>query len=368
LEIINKKGVFKMAENNTETTGYKTTLAKMNDLFFPQIVEQLENNKITFSQYAKSCTINAISAINSVLDAQGISWSDPQLDRSTVTQILLSVATLQLNPTASPREVYFQIRNVAVKDADGKTSWKKKIEMGIEGDGYDSLLSRFGRNVKTVYPYWLVRENDDFTYPAFNGLDMTPPQWIPKGNGKVVKVVYPIQHTDGAVNYYIAEREDVKKNLIAHISNNLMNETFGIITGKKKDGKDRTRYDATEEEKTQIAAKKKEILTQAKALDLEALLDSDDFDKYISPAWKEEQSREQMIIRKMRNNIVKKIPKDFSTSLEAEIYSENSDETYRAHRAEMIEAEVQPLNDVDFTDVDDSKIDKSTGEINQPEF
>ena len=204
------------------------------------------------------------------------------------------------------------------------------------------------------------------TYPAFNGLDMTPPQWIPKGSGKVVKVVYPIQHTDGAVNYYIAEREDVKKNLIAHISNNLMNETFGIITGKNKDGKDRTRYDATEEEKQQIAAKKKEILTQAKSLDIESLLESDDFDKYISPAWKEHS--EQMIIRKMRNNIVKKIPKDFSSSFVAEIYSENSDETYRAHRAEMIEAEVQPLNDVDFTDVDDSQIDKSTGEINQPEF
>ena len=199
---------------------------------------------------------------------------------------------------------------------------------------------------------------------------MPPPQWTPKGTGKAVRVVYPIQHTDGAVNYYIAEREDVKKNLIAHISNNLMNETFGIVTGKNKDGKDRTRYDATDEEKAQIAEKKKALLAQAKTLDLDSLLDCADFDKYISPAFKEEHSREAMIIRKMRNNIVKKIPKDFATSLEAELYNVNSDESYKAHRAEMIEAGEQPLQDVDFVEIDGNSVDAGTGEIvkPQPEF
>ena len=357
-------------ENNEEKKVFKTKLTKANDRYLPMIVEQLENNEIALSPYAKSCTLNAIAAINAVLDTNGVSWDDPQLDQSTVTQILLSVATLKLNPNASPREVYFQLRSVSVKGADGKQAWKKKIEMGIEGDGWDSLLSRFGRNVKTVYPYWLVRENDEFSYPTFNGLDMTPPQWTPKGGGKAVKVVYPIQGKDGIVNYYIAERSDVKRNLIAHISNNLMNETFGIITGKNKDDKDRTRYDATEEEKKQIAEKKREILTKAKSLELEALLDSAEFDNYISPAWKEEQSREAMIIRKMRNNIVKKIPKDFATSLEAEMYNVNIDETYKEHRAEMIEAGEQPLHDVDFVEVDGNKVDTSTGEVvkSQPEF
>ena len=346
-------------KNTPENTEYKTTLAKINDIYFPMIVQQLENNKIEFSQYAKSCTINAISAINNVLDAQGISWNDSQLDRSTVTQILLSVATLQLNPAASPREVYFQIRNVSIKGTDGKQTWKKKIEMGIEGDGFDSLLSRFGRNVKTVQPFWLVREEDSFAYPSFNGLDMTPPQWTPKGKGKVVRVVYPIIYKDNTVNYHIAERDDVKKNLIAHISNNMMNETFGICAD---------RYKADEEQKKQIAEKKKEILTKAKALELDALLDCADFDAYISPAWKE--NSEAMIIRKMRNNIAKKIPKDFSSSLEAEMYNINSDETYKAHNVEMLEAGEQPLHDVDFVEIDGNKVDESTGEVvkAQPEF
>ncbi|MEI7808694.1 MAG: hypothetical protein WCJ07_09450, partial [Verrucomicrobiota bacterium] len=46
------------------------------------------------------------------------------------------------------------------------------------------------------------------------------------------------------------EREDVKANLMAHISNNLMNVTFGIA---------KKRYDATPEQQAQIDAKKKAI-------------------------------------------------------------------------------------------------------------
>ena len=350
-----------MSENTNvtkETKIAKTQLAKVNDTYLPMITDQLENNSITFSTYAKSCVVNALSAINAVLDAQGINWGDKQLDTNGITQILLSVAALQLNATANPRECYFQIRNVSAKDADGKQVWKKKIEMGIEGDGFDALVTRFGRDVKKVYPHWLVREDDDFKYPRYAGLELTPPEWQPKGTGKVVRVVYPIQSTDNTVDYYIAERADVKKNLMAHISNNLMNETFGICAD---------RYKADDKQKTEIAAKKKELLAKAKELDLDALLDSSDFDKYISPAWKEEQSRESMIIRKMRNNIVKKIPKNFASSLEAELFNENSDETYKAYNAEYIEVESQELEPVAL--IDETKTDMVTDEVkSQPEF
>jgi hypothetical protein len=214
---------------STETKNIaKTQLAKVNDTYLPLITNQLEDNNITFSEYAKSCVVNAISAINSVLDTAGLTWGDKQLDTNGITQVLLNVAALQLNATANPSECYFQIRNVSTKDADGKSVWKKKIEFGIQADGYDSLVSRFGRDVKKVYPHWLVREDDEFKYPRYVGLELTPPEWQPTGTGKVVRVVYPIQSTDGCVDYYISERADVKRNLIAHISNNLMNETFGV--------------------------------------------------------------------------------------------------------------------------------------------
>ena len=56
----------------------------------------------------------------------------------------------------------------------------------------------------------------------------------PTGKGKVVRVVYPIEMSDGTIEYHIAEREDVVKNLIAHINQNLMNETFGIAKRKRR--------------------------------------------------------------------------------------------------------------------------------------
>ena len=349
-----------MSENKTEKKEFKTNLTKVNEAYLPMITNQLENNNITLSEYSKSCVANAISAINNVLDTNGVTWGDASLDTNGITQILLSVAALQLNATANPRECYFQVRNVAVKGADGKTTvWKKKIEMGIEGDGFDALVSRFGRDVKKMYPHWLVREDDDFKYPRYAGLEMTPPEWNPKGTGKVVRVVYPIQSTDGTVDYYIAERADVKRNLIAHINNNMMNETFGVCAD---------RYKATDAQKVEIAEKKREILNKAKELDLDALLDSAEFDKFISPAWKEEQSRESMVIRKMRNNITKKIPKDFSSSLQAEIYNETSDEAYKTYAAEYEVVEDEPLEPVALID-DGIKVNLDTGEVKgQPEF
>ena len=339
-------------------TNFKTQLAKVNDAYLPLITGQFENNNIEFSEYAKSCTLNAISAINNVLDAQGINWNDTSLDTSNMTQVLLTVATLQLNATATANEVFFQIRNVSSKGADGKTVWKKKIELGVQSEGWDALLSRFGRNVQRVYPHWLVREDDDFKYPRYVGVELTPPEWIPKGTGKVVRVVYPILSTDNTVDYYIAEREDVKRNLIAHITNNLMNETFGICAD---------RYKATDEQKQQIAVKKRELLNKAKEFDLEGLLDNPEFDKYISPAWKEEQSRESMIIRKMRNNIVKKIPKSFASSLENEIFNENTDEAYKLHKAELLEVANNDLEDAVIVDVDETT-EETTEPAAKPEF
>ena len=228
----------------------------------------------------------------------------------------MQIAQLQLNASVSPRECYFTLRSV--KQADG--SWKKVIELGIEGAGNDAIISRFGKNVKKVYPFWSVREDDDFVYPKYNGIEMTPPQWTPHGKGKVSKVVYPILHDDNTIHYYIAEREDVRKNLLAHINNNLMNETFGIA---------QDRYSATPKQLQEINARKKKLKDKAKGLSLEEMLDDEELEKYISPAWKEDFSRESMIERKMRNNVVKKIPKDFGNPYIQDTFDMATDSTYR---------------------------------------
>lgn len=339
---------------HTETAPAKkefgTQLTKVNDTFMPLILSQMQKNSIEMSPYAKTCVLHAISSINSVLDKAGISWNSAELDKSTVSDILIKVACFQLNAAASPREVYFQTRNV--KGADG--SWKKQIEMGIEGDGNDALLARFGRDVVEVGQFWKVREKDDFTYPTFNGLDMDPPKWTPKGGGKIVRIVYPIikGSKDGKrrVEFYISEREDVIKNLIAHINSNMMNETFGFAESKRK---------ATNDQKIKIEARKRELLKRANDLGLDAALDDSELQPWISPAWTEFHSRESMIERKMRNNAIKKIPKDFGNGALETMFEEATDDVYRSTARE--------IRDNANRDMIDVQVDKNTGEVVNPE-
>ena len=95
----------------SEKRQFDTALTKINDAFFPMIERQLTGNGIQMDDYAKTCVLNAISSINNALDEKGISWNDPQLDQSNITQRLLRVASLKLNSAASPNEVFFQRSN-----------------------------------------------------------------------------------------------------------------------------------------------------------------------------------------------------------------------------------------------------------------
>lgn len=330
-----------MTEQNQVTEQkkpFETGLTKISNTFFPMIESQLTGNGIKMDDYAKQCVMSAISSINAVLDTKGIAWNDPSLDKSNVAQNLLTVASLKLNAAASPREVYFQTRNVK-KKVNGKDVWIKQVEMGIEGDGNDAILSNFGRGVKEVHQYWLVRADDKFVYPYYKGIEMQPPEWQPTGKGEVVRIVYPISKASGQIEYHIAEREDVARNLIAHINNNLMNETFGIA---------KSRFDATPDQKKKIDAKKREILKKVQDLGMKAL-DDETVQEYISPAWKDPQSRESMIIRKMRNNVVKKIPKDFGNAFVEMTYDEAEDDSYSRVRREVNEHANQELIDVEPT-------------------
>ncbi|MDT2635485.1 hypothetical protein P7D52_07890 [Enterococcus dongliensis] len=289
---------------------FKSQLAKINDTYMPQIETQLRGNGIHMTEYQRTVVINAISSINEMLVKEALSIGD--IDQSNITQTLMNVAALQLNAAATPREVYFIKRNQ--KNKDGNKI--QVIEMGIEGDGNDAILSRFGRNIKTVHRHWEVRKGDEFTYPGYAGLEVTPPTWLPKGEGEVIRVVYPIEYNDGQVEYFISEREDVKSNLLAHMYNNLMWDS------KKVD-------------------KKAKIKEFAENHSLDEILNSEDMQTLgnISPAWKEPQSREAMIVRKMRNRIVKKIPKDFSNAYIQSVV-ESVEDDFAARQYSRKEAEI----------------------------
>ncbi len=108
--------------------------------------------------------------------------------------------------------------------------------------------------------------------------------------------------------------------------NNLQNETFGICAD---------RYKATDAQKAQIETKKKEIMKKVSEIgELEAVIDCEELRPYISPSYYETQSRESMIIRKMRNNVMKSIPKKWDNPVQAYEYN-TMDATYREVQEEI---------------------------------
>lgn len=286
---------------------------------------------LKFDDYSKQCVMASMSAIYSLVTTNKEAMEN--LQGSNLRQVIGQVASLKLNANAVPRECYFQLRT----KSDGNGKYHKEIELGIEGDGNDAILRQFGVNVKKVHPVWKVREGDIFSYPKHRGLETVPPEWEEVGQSlKVARVVYPVEMNDGSVEYLIAERKSVKTNLFAHIRNNLMNETFGLVTGKNSKGKERTRYDATPDEKKAIEAKKQEIYEALrKCATVDDMLACEVARPYISAAWLD--TPESMIERKMRNNAIKKYPKNFNNMASESLLQ--MDETYQQVQEEIAENE-----------------------------
>lgn len=324
-----------MSEQNNKTE-FETRLVKVNNTYLGMIEKQLDSHQISLTAYGKNCVINAISAINELLETQGLYFGHPDLDTGTLTTALISVATLELNAKATNREIYFLIRNKQIKMPDGKgTKWVKQIELNLEGDAHETLAAKYGRGIKTICPYWAVRENDEYVPFRMKGLEMTAPEWTPKGEGKYVRVVYPVIMENGTVNFYTAERTDIVNNLKAHIRNNLMNETFGICSD---------RYKATDAEKAKIEERKQALLDMLVGKDIEGIIGTAELQPYISPAWLD--STEAMVLRKLRNAVCKKIPKDFGkNSFVQEVYEKTNDIVYTETLEEIKENQnALPLN------------------------
>src|SRR5699024_6119405 len=120
----------------------------------------------------------------------------------------------------------------------------------------------------------------------------------------------------------------------------------------------RTRYDATAEEKKKIDARKKELLAKLEDRELEELIADPEFESYISPAWKSPQSRESMIVRKMRNNVTKKIPKDFGNAYVAMKYQEQDDDVTTRVRKDVTEQTAS--EEYDFDEPEETAEQEST--------
>lgn len=313
-----------MAEKNevAKKQEFTTGLSQWTNTITGLVSRDFGQNGVQYDEYSKQCAMNAMGAIfQLVQNTDKVDMNN--LNTSNLREIVAQCASLKLNANAMPREVFFQLRS---KQVGGQ--WVKMVEMGVEGDGNDALLRQFGNNVDTVYPVWLVKDGDDFTYPRRRGIEIEPAEWTPKGlSDKTVRVVYPVKLKDGTIDYLIAEREPVRTNLIAHIKNNMLNETFGICAD---------RYKATPKQKEEIKVKKAEILSAIRECEtLEDILNCEVAKPYISAAWLD--TPEAMIIRKMRNNAIKKFPKNLNNMASNSLLQ--LDETYKASQEEIAQNE-----------------------------
>lgn len=341
-----------MADTKQALAGKKaftTSLSEWSNAITGLIIDDYKSCGMNMDDYSKECAMEAMTSIYSLVK-NNPKVNMGNLDTSNLRGIVKRCASLKLNASAYPRECYFQLRNVNVgKDENGKDIWQQQVEMGIEGSGYDSLLGNFGKDVKQVYPYWVVKEGDEYIPPKHKGLEVTPPEWEEKGlSSKAVRVVYPVKLTDGTVTYLMADRDSVKVNLLAHVKQNMMNATFGICED---------RYKATPKQKEEIKAKKNEILDALRACaTVDDMLQCEVARPYISGAWLD--TPESMIQRKMCNNATRKYPKNYDPmARQAQL---QMDEVYQSAQEEIEEN----ANSVDFDEAIEAQATEVQDESN----
>lgn len=335
-----------MAENKNTAVAQRniSALSWWSNELTNMVAQDYEDCGLVLDDYSKKCAMSAMTNIYQLVKTSGIDIK--AMDTSNLREIVGQCASLKLNANAVPRECYFQLR----KKKNG-SNYVQTVEMGIEGDGNDAILRQFGENVDTVYPVWIVKEGDNFTYPKHRGIEIVPPEWEQVGvSEKVDKVVYPVKLTDGSFQYLIAERQSVKTNLFAHVRNNLMNETFGICE---------SRYKANDKQLEEIK-QRKEVIFEAlrKCETVEEMLYCSEARPYISAAWLD--TPESMIVRKMRNNAIKKFKKNYDAMAQRSMLQ--VDETYQQVQEEIAEN----ANSVDFVEVEETA-EQNAGQT-LPEF
>lgn len=239
-----------------------------------------DKTEIKLTEYGKTCATTAISAVVAYVSENSI---DPnKIEMRTLCQSIQSAGILELNIASYPAQLFVDYHKPS---KDGK---KGTIRLTVQGAGWETLVSKWGDNLATggLKRPWEVREGDYFSLPAFNGIELTPPTWQPSYNSskKVLYVVYPIVKKDNTVEYLIVDRESVKANLVAHIHNG-------------------NRYISNEVMKD--FDKASESLTFDELLS--ALKEGKWPELKASPAWTSPSSSEAMIIRKMKNNALKKV-------------------------------------------------------------
>lgn len=366
-----------MPKNELTTAPKKNEVALTGGLALQErLLSELEKANedfgANFTAYGKTCAINCIAGIVSFCKSNNIEINkiDPTLLRLQVQ----NVGFTELNYASIPSEIYFDLRKTTkkVKDESGKDVEEETYTIAIkpQGAGNEKLVRKYGVGLKKgsgLHNAILVREGDEFIMPQFNGMEMTPPIYKPQlknANNKVVAVVYPAEKEDGSVEYLIATRDSVKANIIAQIRQNTLykftkeeEKTNKYGTTYKKDVIDREARDKFYDE----------LNKKAENMTLDEMLADEEILKYVNPTYTSGGSKEQMIMRKMKNNALKNYPKEYDNSYITNAVKnmfEEQDESVLERKDVIAKVEKEldeDLNDdviQDFTASDEEVVDK----------
>ena len=283
-----------MASQEMYVTAISNGLAK--------IVGKCDQEQIT-------CGYNILNAVNETLAKDGLTHNSPEVDKESINNAIKFAMVYRLN--TDNKELFVSTRRINVNGV-----WKKKIEVKAQYKGTLKILQKYGVGVKKVHTVWVVREGDDFTYPSFKGIEMTPPSWQPKGySGKILRVVVPVQYEDGYVDYCIAERESVATNIKAQIKQTLLGY---------KDENEKAR-----------------VLTLMQDMTLDQLLSNETLKKYINDTYIGVMS-DEMIITKLTINAIKRVQVDYGNAFARELMESTYDNAYdyKKSASEVIDQEV----------------------------
>jgi hypothetical protein len=312
-----------------ETGSFKSMMAAQTD-YINSIGKGLKDIIGKMTNYQTVCGYKMLSQINILLAKEKLNWLSPEVDRESINNAIMYAVIYSLNP--DNKEVFAIVRN----EKRGKTTktnergqsyeadnWVKVIEVKPQYRGVLKILADYGRNVKKVYPEWIVRQNDPFKYQKFKGTKVEDPEWEPRGTTEpVVRVVVPVEYTDGFIDYRIAELESIATNIKAQIKQSLMSKD-----------------DTT----------KAEIMAKIADMTLEQLFADESLKKYINETYTGI-SREEMIITKLVLNAVKRIPIDYQSGLARELNEKTFDnaDVYKQHHnaQEVLAMANAPMLDV----------------------
>ena len=311
-----------MGQNQLDVIKRETMLQTTN-AWVKRLSAFANSNELNFSKYQETIVVNTVRKI------QESGFDIYAHDQNNVADILYQTAFLNLNPSAIPRHCYFIERTIYT---DGKPQGKK-LEMGIEGEGNDEILRKFGYEVKHIHKVWVIRDGDEYQEGYYQGINYVPPTWKPRllkmgeRKGAVLKVVYPIERKDGSVEYWGADREDLQPILLKHIEQNLS-------TYRKAD---KVAYNKLMKRLQTLSFD--EILNEYNETEISfTYYNKSNTSKLISESYVGP-TGDPMIIRKLRNVAVRTFPKNFDTTLVEKIYETTFEEKYNKPLIENVTKE-----------------------------